>query len=447
MGFFLVIVLLAIIAFALQRSFGREVLAERLLHCVIIELLVCPPYPTMAWHQFECVRSKDDTNHLAFPWKDSLVHQHLRPWALEDLCRAIFSLHIRVKLPWRESIIKRWSSASHVATNLWWRSTSEATPINQYVTQRQKWRYMPKTLSKKLFPQPVKQACSVTPLSSWERDRKVLSSFLRLLKGGNTHTPNISLRCLHREAWIFQPGSVCSFACGNDPGFGRPVTALINIFKRRLKDRVADSFNDWKKISPRRRKMTRYKYKGLNPSEVRLLKLLPGRFGTSIYVLFEVKTLTELSVPRYEALSYTWGSSDNPEDIYIGTSGNYVASVTQNLTCALQHLRYEDRPRTLWIDAICVDQANLPERSSGSEDGQYLQIGGAGISLAWPRRRQQFLCSEILAQFEHQGRCRLDKIWIEAIGPSQVKWRGSLVWHVGSLTIWGRVVHNSDNTA
>jgi hypothetical protein len=110
--------------------------------------------------------------------------------------------------------------------------------------------------------------------------------------------------------------------------------------------------------------MTRYKYKGLNPSEVRLLKLLPGRFGTSIYVLFEVKTLTELSVPRYEALSYTWGSSDNPEDIYIGTSGNYVASVTQNLTCALQHLRYEDRPRTLWIDAICVDQANLPERSS-----------------------------------------------------------------------------------
>jgi hypothetical protein len=136
------------------------------------------------------------------------------------------------------------------------------------------------------------------------------------------------------------------------------------MFKRRLKDRVADSFNDWKKIGLRRKEKTRYKYKGLKDPKVRLLKLLPGRFGTSIYVLFEVKTLTELSVPRYEALSYAWGSSDNPVDIYIGTSDDYVVSVTQNLAYALQHLRYADRPRTLWIDAICVDQSNLTERSS-----------------------------------------------------------------------------------
>jgi hypothetical protein len=135
------------------------------------------------------------------------------------------------------------------------------------------------------------------------------------------------------------------------------------MFKRRLRDRVANSFNDWK-IGFRRRKKDPYKDNGLNPSEVRLLKLLPGRFGSRIHVLFEVKTLTELSVPWYEALSYAWGSSDNLVDIYIGTSDDYVVSVTQNLACALQHLRYADQPRTLWIDAICVDQANLTERSS-----------------------------------------------------------------------------------
>jgi hypothetical protein len=136
------------------------------------------------------------------------------------------------------------------------------------------------------------------------------------------------------------------------------------MFNRRLKERIADSFNDLKNIGLRRKEKTRYEYNSLNPSEVRLLKLLPGRFGTSIYVLFEVKTLTESSIPRYEALSYTWGSSDNPKDIYIGTSDKSVLSVTQNLACALQHLRYENRPRTLWIDAICVDQANLTERGS-----------------------------------------------------------------------------------
>jgi hypothetical protein len=142
------------------------------------------------------------------------------------------------------------------------------------------------------------------------------------------------------------------------------------MFKAQLNDPVdagAGFFDDQKDVGLRQRehrKSSPYKYKDLNLSEVRLLTLLPGLFGTSIYVLFEVKTLTESSIPRYEALSYTWGPLDNPEDIYIGTSDDSVLSVTQNLACALQHLRYPDRPRTLWIDAICVDQSNLTERSS-----------------------------------------------------------------------------------
>jgi hypothetical protein len=37
--------------------------------------------------------------------------------------------------------------------------------------------------------------------------------------------------------------------------------------------------------------------------------------------------------------------------------------VTKNLATALLYLRLSDRPRVLWIDAICIDQQNLPERS------------------------------------------------------------------------------------
>jgi hypothetical protein len=139
------------------------------------------------------------------------------------------------------------------------------------------------------------------------------------------------------------------------------------MFKAQLNDPVAasaSSFIDQKKIGLRQRKSAPYKYKGLRTPQVRLLKLLPGRFGTSIHILFEFKSLIESSIPQYEALSYTWGQSDNPEDIYIGISEARVLSVTQSLACALQHLRHEDRPRTLWIDAICVDQTNLTERSS-----------------------------------------------------------------------------------
>lgn len=37
--------------------------------------------------------------------------------------------------------------------------------------------------------------------------------------------------------------------------------------------------------------------------------------------------------------------------------------ITENLDIALRHLRYEETPRYLWIDALCINQANEPEKS------------------------------------------------------------------------------------
>lgn len=70
-------------------------------------------------------------------------------------------------------------------------------------------------------------------------------------------------------------------------------------------------------------------------------------------------------VPAFEALSYTWGSPENPIDIFINQSrgGFSILSVTKNLGDALPYLRFEDRDRVLWIDAICVNQQDLEERS------------------------------------------------------------------------------------
>ena len=70
-------------------------------------------------------------------------------------------------------------------------------------------------------------------------------------------------------------------------------------------------------------------------------------------------------MPVYEALSYTWGSADGPIDLFVDVSRRSDQSLplTWNLECALQHLRYTDKPRILWIDAICVNQQGLSERS------------------------------------------------------------------------------------
>ncbi|CAG8378732.1 unnamed protein product [Penicillium salamii] len=55
----------------------------------------------------------------------------------------------------------------------------------------------------------------------------------------------------------------------------------------------------------------------------------------------------------YEALSYCWESEDKPKSIILN---GYKFSVTENLFSALQHLRDRQLPRTLWIDAICINQ-------------------------------------------------------------------------------------------
>ena len=73
----------------------------------------------------------------------------------------------------------------------------------------------------------------------------------------------------------------------------------------------------------------------------------------------------------YEALSYTWGSEDDLETVWLNSPGRGAVSasegsqlpVTRNLVAALRILRYTDRPRTLWADARSIDQSNVKERA------------------------------------------------------------------------------------
>ncbi|KAM0799809.1 heterokaryon incompatibility protein-domain-containing protein [Usnea florida] len=108
-----------------------------------------------------------------------------------------------------------------------------------------------------------------------------------------------------------------------------------------------------------------YEYTTINKeaSEIRLMTLLPGVFGSEIRITMQNHVFTESQIPVYEALSYGWGSNEKPAKIRIKeTGGDRMLAVTSNLAEALQYLRYENRPRVLWIDAICVNQQNIPER-------------------------------------------------------------------------------------
>ncbi|KAG4439608.1 hypothetical protein IFR05_004903 [Cadophora sp. M221] len=64
---------------------------------------------------------------------------------------------------------------------------------------------------------------------------------------------------------------------------------------------------------------------------------------------------------RFEALSYVWEDPGITRSIFVNRR---QLQVTTNLEAALRNLGLESGTRTLWVDAICVNQKNLEERSS-----------------------------------------------------------------------------------
>lgn len=109
-----------------------------------------------------------------------------------------------------------------------------------------------------------------------------------------------------------------------------------------------------------------YSYISVDPGDksIRFLTLFPGQFSAPIEGTVEVKVLSDKSHVDFEALSYTWGSPDEAVDIFLREGESYFTlSATKNLAEALPYLRYKDKARLLWIDAICVNQKDIPDRN------------------------------------------------------------------------------------
>ena len=176
--------------------------------------------------------------------------------------------------------------------------------------------------------------------------------------------------------------------------------------------------------------MKPYKYSNLNGDEIRLLHLLPHSASKEVRIRIETVTLSADQVPQYEALSYAWGSAKDPSSVVVTVdhmfgSKNHVRnltrvvsfstprsiSVTKNLAEALPYLRDATKPRTLWIDAVCIDQRNSkekgkqvsrmgeiyksssrvlvwlgPEMSASSAVIQFLNVLSCQISVDWATR-------------------------------------------------------------
>lgn len=105
---------------------------------------------------------------------------------------------------------------------------------------------------------------------------------------------------------------------------------------------------------------TTYKYHRLLESRnIRLLKLLPESEGPDLKCELVEASLDDKTL-RFEALSYVWGSATDAT--FLECQDRCIA-ITSNCFDALWSLRYSKKPRMLWVDAVCIDQSSLSERS------------------------------------------------------------------------------------
>jgi hypothetical protein len=103
-----------------------------------------------------------------------------------------------------------------------------------------------------------------------------------------------------------------------------------------------------------------YTYSGLDFArrEIRLLHLLPGIWEEPLRCNLQVVSLNDQ--PHYQGLSYAWGKPGVVKTVQLHGK---PFEVTVNLWAALRRLRRPHHELILWIDAACINQKDLEERS------------------------------------------------------------------------------------
>jgi hypothetical protein len=100
-------------------------------------------------------------------------------------------------------------------------------------------------------------------------------------------------------------------------------------------------------------------FQPLDAGRCRLVEICPGTWDQPI--VCKLASNVDISLCRYEALSYCCGDpSASPHLISVNA---YDYSVLPSLFTALRRLRHPEASRVMWIDALCINPADVAEKS------------------------------------------------------------------------------------
>ncbi|OCL14970.1 HET-domain-containing protein [Glonium stellatum] len=92
---------------------------------------------------------------------------------------------------------------------------------------------------------------------------------------------------------------------------------------------------------------------------IRLLTLEPSRGSDEVSCTLSAVNLNDS--PEYECISYAWGDTAITKELFCN---GIKITVTESSHAALFHLRLSSESRMLWLDALCINQSDIAERSS-----------------------------------------------------------------------------------
>ena len=122
----------------------------------------------------------------------------------------------------------------------------------------------------------------------------------------------------------------------------------------------------------------------LDTITIRVLDLLPGDESAHLRGSLRLLHLNSDPSPHYDCVSYVWG---NPQYTRSAIINKRPVMITRNLHDSLRQIRSKTKTITIWADALCINQADLDEKSRqvGLMVEIYRQCSKVHIWLGMPR--------------------------------------------------------------